>query len=644
MLAFFRAISRSRIGAAIGVVFVALIMLSFAGGDVSNLRLGSLLGGEDAASVGGDKVTTGEVEKTLRAAYDSQRQRAPTLTMKAFIAAGAFDEVLTGLIDRAAIWAWGEKHGFVVSDRLIDSEIAKLPAFQGPDGKFSQAAYNQLLQQRGLTDKLVRSDIAKGLMQHLVFAGATEGTAMPAGVAQAYAGVLKEARSGSILVLPAEAFAPKAPPTDAEIAGFYKAGLANYQRPEKRTIRYALVDDSSLRNVPAPSEAEIARRYQANAASYAPAELRSVTQVILPTEAAARAFANEVNGGKSIDAAAAAKGLAAAKLVDRSRVATAGDAGKAAADAIFATAAGKLAGPAKGTLGWVVARVDAIKRKDGKTLAQAHDEIAAALTLEKHKAALTDLATRIGEKLEGGTSLGDVAKAYGLTLATTEPLLADGSVAGKNGEKAPDAIKPLLQTAFSMEHEGQPQIAAVPATGQLVAWDVGQIIPASPAPLAEIRAAVVADWTRAKGAAAAGAAADKVLAAIARKTPMDQAAKALGVTLPPIDHVRYTREQVAQMQPRPPAPLSQLFTMLQGTSRKLAANNNAGWLVITLDSVQPGSVAANDPKVTQAATELARAVGNEYEAELRSAITREIGARRNAAAIAKVRENLTGTQ
>lgn len=643
MLAFFRAISRSRIGAAIGVAFLVVIMLGFAGGDLSNLRLGSLVGGEDAANVGNDKVTTGELEKTLRSAYESQRQREQTLTMKAFIGEGALDEVLTGLIDRAAIWAWGERHGFVVSDRLIDSEIAKLPAFQGPDGKFSQSAYNQLLAQRGLTDALVRADIGKGLMQHLVFAGASEGSTMPVGVTQAYAGLLKEARSGTIVTLPAAAFAPKAAPGDAEIAAYYKANIATYQRPERRTIRYALIDDSSLKNVPAPSEAEIARRYQANSATYAAAELRSVTQVVLPTEAAARAFAAEVGSGKSIEAAAGAKGLAAAKLVDRSRDQISGDSGKAVGDAVFGAATGKLVGPVKGTLGWVIAHVDGVKRKEGKTLDQARAELTTALTLEKRKLALTDLATRVGEKLEGGTSLGDVARTYGLSVITTEPLLADGTIPGKPGDKVADTIKPLLQAAFAMEREGQPQIAAVPTTGQVVAYDVGQITPASPAPLAEIRAAVAADWTRAKGAAAAGAAADRILAALAKNTPADAAIKALGVTLPPVDHIRFTREQVAQMQPRPPAPLSLLFTLTQGTARKLAANANAGWLVVRLDSVEPANVAANDPAVAQAAGELAKAVGNEYAAELRSAISKEVGSRRNPAAIAKVRENLTGT-
>jgi peptidyl-prolyl cis-trans isomerase D len=325
MLDFFRAITRSRIGAAIGLVFLIVIVLAFAGADVTGMRTGNLLGGDNVATVGGTTITTSELDKTMRAAFDSERQRTPTLTMKDFMAQGVLEDVLTGMIDRAATWEWGRKNGFGVSDGLVDGEIAKLPAFQGPDGKFSQAAYNDLLKQRGLSDRLVRDDIAKGLMSRLVLTGANEGAVMPLGVTQVYAALLKEKRIGNLLFLPAQAFAPKTTPTDVQIGDFYKANIARYQRPERRTIRYAVIDDSALKNLPPPSEAEIARRYQANAATYAAGETRSITQVILPTQAAATAFANEVAGGKSIDAAASAKGLAAAKIADKTHDALAND-------------------------------------------------------------------------------------------------------------------------------------------------------------------------------------------------------------------------------------------------------------------------------------------------------------------------------
>ncbi|WP_353228597.1 SurA N-terminal domain-containing protein [Novosphingobium sp.] len=644
MLDFFRAITKSRIGAVIGLVFLGLIVLAFAGADVGGMRTGSLIGGENAASVGASRITTGELDKTVRSAFDNERQRTPTLTMKDFLAQGVLDEVLTGLIDRAATWEWGAKNGFGISDRLIDSEIAKLPAFQGPDGKFSQSAYNQLLAQRGLTDKLVRDDIAKGLLSHQAFAGATEGALMPIGVGQTYIALLKEKRTGAMAILPSEAFAPKTPPTDAQVADFYKANVARYNRPERRTIRYAVIDDSALKTLPDPTPADIAKNYQANAATYAPGETRSVTQVILPTQDAARAFAAEIASGKTIDAAAGAKGLVPAKLADKSRDQLATETSKAVADAVFAAAQGATIAPAKGALGWVVAHVDAVRKNPGKTLDQARAEIAVALKAEKHKAALTDLATHIGELVEAGTSLADVAKTYGLTVTTTDALQADGTVPGKPDAKPSPDVQPLLQTAFSMDHEGQPQIAALPGTLRAAVYDVGTITPAAPAALAEIKAVVAADWTRQQGSDAAAAAADKVLAALGKKMSLDAAIKSLGLALPPIKPIEATREQLSAMKPRPPAPLVMMFSMSAGTAKKVAGPNQAGWLVVSLATITAGTVPADDPSLALAAGDLGKATGREYEAQLRTAITREIGSKRNEAAIRTVRGNLTGAQ
>ena len=642
MLDFFRAITRSRIGAAIGLVFLVLIVLAFAGADLGGMRTGSLIGGENVASVGSARITSGELEKTMRAAYDSERRRTPTLTIKDFLGQGALDEVLTGLIDRASTWEWGKKNGIGVSDRLVDSEIAKLPAFQGADGKFSQDAYKQLLAQRGLTDKLVRDDIAKGLMSKLVFTGAAEGATMPGGVTQVYAALVMEKRTGSLLYLPSSLFAPKATATDQQIGDFYKANIARYQRPERRTIRYAVIDDAALKNVPPPTEADIRKRYQANADIYAAGETRAITQVILPTEAAAKAFASEVAGGKSIEAAAMAKGLAAAKIADKTRDQLAADGTRAVADAVFAGTEGKTIIPIKGSLGWVVARVDAVKKKIGKTIDQARPEIVTVLTAEKHKAALTELATRIGEKVESGTSLSDVSKTWGLTVMTTAPVQADGTVPGKPGEKLSPDVQPLLQAAFAMEREGQPQIAGLPGGTRAAVFDVGTIAATTPAPLAEIKAQVATEWARQQGAQGGGAAADKVLAALAKKTPLADAAKTLGVAVPPINPLSFTRAQLSQMQGRVPAPLALLFSMVKGTAKKIAAPNQAGWIVVTLDSVEPGTVAPGDPIVQQAAGDLGKATGREYEEQLRTAITHEVGSKRNTSTINAVRTSLTG--
>ncbi|WP_225206852.1 peptidylprolyl isomerase [Novosphingobium huizhouense] len=642
MIAFLRSLIHSRIGALVALVFLGLIALAFAGADVTGSRFGGIAGGDRVASVGSDRIGTADLGKAMTNALEGERQRNPQLTMKQFVAAGALDEVLTGLIDRAAMMEWGHKHGIFVSDRLVDSEIVKIPAFQGPDGKFSETAYKQLLAQRSLSEAMVRADIGQGLMARQLLVPASFGARFPQGVALRYAALLKETREGVLAFVPATAFAPAQGPDDAALAAYYKAHAARYNLPERRTLRYALLDEKAVKSVPAPSEAEIAQRYKLNAATYAPSQTRDFSQVIVADEAAAKALAAEVAAGKPIDAAAKAKGLSAAKLPGLARDALAAQASKAVADAAFAAAQGKVAAPARSPIGWHVIRVDAIHDNPGKTLDQARGEIVAALTAEKRRAALGDLAAKIEEQFENGTGLADAIKPLGLTPVVTDPIQADGTVFGRPGIKLAPEPAALVQAAFAMEREGQPQVNQA-NDGRLVLFDVGRIDAAAPAPLAQIRDRVARDWAVDAGSAKARAARDTVLAALRKGTPLDQALKATGATLPPPNPVKMSREQLNAMQPRIPEALALMFSMAQGTAKSIAAPDGSGWIVVSLAKVVPGTVAPTDPIVPAAAQELSQALAREYGEAMRRAISAEVGVKRNEAGIRAVRAQLVGS-
>lgn len=644
MLGFFRSFLKSRLGVILALVFLALIALAFAGADITGSRFGGVAGGDRAASVGGDRIGIGDLGKTVTRAFESERQQTPTLTMKDFLEQGALDDALSGMVDRTAMLEWGKKYGIVASSRLVDSEIAKISAFQGPDGKFSQTTYKQLIAQRGLTEAGVRNDIGQGLVARQILVPAGFGATMPRDAALRYAAQIKERRDGVIATIPSLAFAPKQPATDQQLDAFYKANLGRYRQPERRTVRYAFLDEAALKSVPAPSDAEVAERYKLNAATYAASETRTVTQVIVPTEAAARALAAEVGGGKAIEAIAKEKGLGATKLPDLTREALSSQASDAVAAAVFATAQGQVAAPARSPIGWHVIRVDAITRKPGKTLDQARAEIVAAMTLEKRRAALTDMSAKIEQQFENGTSLADVAKSMGLTVQTTAPLLATGQVFGKPAEKAPADVAPLLPAAFSMEREGEPQISEVPGSTKFALFDVGEITEAAPAPLAQIKDVVARDYAADQGSAQAKIASDKIMAALAKGTSLAEALKTLGVALPAPQAVNMERQQLAAAGGRVPAPLALMFSMAKKTSKRLEAPGKQGWFIVTLNDIIPGQVAANDPMLPTIQRELGAAAGRELADELRTAIRNEIGVKRNETAIAALRKQLTGGQ
>lgn len=642
MLGFFRNFFKSRFGVALTLAFLVLIALAFASADITGSNFGGVAGGEVVAHVGKGKIGTADVQQTANSAFENARQKQPSLTMQEYFGDDGLDQLIGGMIQRMAVWEWGLKNGMAVSNRLIGSELAQIPAFQGNDGKFDERTYRAAIGQRNLTDQTVRDDIAKGLMARQVLTPASFGVKMPNGVLMRYVALFKEKREGDIAILPSAAFLPKTKPDDKTLADWYGQHKDEFTRPERRVVRYAVVDVSTLKNVPAPTDEAIKQAYDANSAVYAPSETRTLTQLILPSEDAAKAIIAELGKGTSLDAAAKAKGLETAHLEKVSKQSLAGQSTQAIADAVFATAQGKVAPLAKGPLGWPVIRVDAIERNPGKTLAQARDELVKQLTMQAQRKALSDAAAAADDKFSTGTSLADVAKDLGVAIKQTQPIVSTGEVYGQAGATAPAEIKPLIQAAFAMDREGAPQVADLGGGTSFAIFDVSQITPSAPAPFAEIKSDVEKGYMLEAGSKAAKVASDKVLAALGKGKSLAEALKELGIPLPPPNHVSMTREQVTQSGQRVPPPLALLFNMSQGTDKRLEAGNNMGWFVVSLDKIIPGEVKPDDPLIAQGSSDLSGVLGRELSDELRQAIVADVGSKRNPAAVSAVRKQLFG--
>ena len=345
---------------------------------------------------------------------------------------------------------------------------------------------------------------------------------------------------------------------------------------------------------------------------------------------------------RSLEAAAAAKGLAAASLGAVGKDALAEKSSAAVADAVFAAASGSLAAPAKSPLGWHVMRVDGIERRAERSLDAVRGELTAQLVTEKRRNALNDLSAKLEEEFEGGANLGEVAKELGITLSQSPALTADGQVYQQPGNAAPPVLAKLMQTAFAMEGEGQPQLAEVVAGKTFVIFDVSQITPSAAAPLGEIKGDVLAMFQQERGATAAKAAADKVLAQAKRGTDLGAAVSGLGAGVPPPQRVSMGREQLSAMGQRIPPPLMLLFSMARGTTKLLPAPNNGGWFVVSLREIVPGAIAANDPVIALAQRELGTLAGSEYSQQLTRAIRSELGVKREEPAIKALRTQLAG--
>ncbi len=641
MLQSFRNFFQSKWGVAFTLGFVGLIAFAFASGDVANMGgLGSAGGRNTVAKVGKEKIEDAEVERSIQTILGRMRQQDPTVTMASFLGRNGLEDLLSYLIDRKAARQWGQGHGIYIGDRLIDSEIAKIARIQAPDGKVDPALYRQFLAERGVTDAEFRREIAEDLMARQLTGANNLGLRIPSKVAVRYAAVVLERRKGAIITLPAAAFAPATPPSDAEITAWYNGRKADYALPERRTIRYVTFGDSVLKTVPAPSDAEIAARFNASKAKYAPSDKRKLSQLVLPTEAAAKALVAEVSGGKSLEAAAQSKGLAVASLGSLDKAAFALQSSSAAANAAFSASTGKVAGPFKSPLGWLVVRVDGLDGNPGKTLEQARPELVKELAEEKRRAAIAEFAAMMEDDLVNGATLPDLAKELGLQVQETAPLTADGNVFGKPGTAAPKELAPVIKAAFTMEGERQPQLTETDPGKTFMIFDAGSITPAAPPPLAAIREQVITDIQLSKGAKAAKAAAEKIQAQMEKGVSPQAALASLGVALPPVDMVDKARMEVQAQGPNAPKPEVLLFAMAKGKVRLLAAPRNRGWYVVTVNEVIPGQVSPTDPRLAGLQQSLQAGFGGEYTDQLSAAMRNEIGTTRNEEHIVALKKRL----
>lgn len=647
MIQFIRRFLDSRFGVIVAVVFLGLIALAFAGTDISSNKLfGGVAGGDRVAIVGEEKIGTAELQRSVQTALERYRQQSPTMTMQAFVANGAVDKVLDEMLDREATAEFARKIGLRAGRRLVDSEIAGAPYFRGASGKFDEELYQQALKQQGLSEKQLRDDLAKGLLVKQAAVPISFATVMPGSIAARYAGVLSESRKGTVALLPSAAYAPATGPSDAQLEAFYKETRTNYIRPERRVIQYATFDDTALKSLRPPTEAQIAARYKRDAARYAPSEQRSLTQLILPTQQAAKAVMAEIASGKSLDVAAREKGLRTSNsgLVTKSALATSASA--QVAEVAFAAAQGKVSEPVKGALGYYLVRVDRIERKGGMTLEQARGDIATTLASEQKRKAIIDLSAGIEEELDGGAALADIVKELGLEMHVTPPVTADGRIYGAPDSQPHPLLQKALSTAFSMD-EGEPQLAEIDPGKLFLIYEVTDITQSAPAPLRDIRPELTVAWKLAQGSKEARKAADRVLALIARGVPADKALATEKKPLPRPDNIAMSREELtkfAQGGRRPPAPLVLMFSMSEKSVKRLEAPGNNGWFLIHLHDIEPGKVEDNPEVLFAVRRELSTLLGQEYESQFIRAARDDVGVERNPASIKAVKRQLSGTE
>ncbi len=642
MITFFRRILSSWV--VLGLF--ALILVAFVITGV-NLPDGSSVGsigasGTTVAQVGGNAIEANELMTRAQAQLASAKRDRPDLDMAAFIRGGGLDQTVDQIVTARAFERFGNEEGIYASKRLVDGTIASIAAFKGPTGTFDRNSFLAILNQQQLTERGVRSDIAREKVGTMVIVPAAAATRIPSGVAAPYASLLLEERQGLAILIPNAALPAGAAPTEAELAAYYKQNLARYTVPETRTLRYAAFDRARFETSAVPSEAEIAAAYKAQASVYGGTEKRVLTQIIVQDQKTAAAIAAKISSGTDMVEAAKAAGTDATVLAAQDQASYAGLSSSAIAATAFAAKQGDLIAPAKSGLGWHVVRVDKIERTPGKSLADVRTTLVADLSAKKVDGLVADFVTKVEDAIADGATFDDVIKAEGLAVKTTPAIAANGVAPDNPALTIDPSLAPILRDAFQAELDDDASVISLGAANGYALYDLDRINPAAPRTIAQVRDQLAKAFLADRASKAARTLANQIAASASKGKTLVDAIRASGTSLAAPRPLSAQRLSMVQAKAPVPKELDTLFRLGRGQARAVEAEDRQGWYVVALTQITPGNIATQPALVPATQEQMAQIVADEYVAQFSNTIKAKVSTKLNPAAIAKVKSDLTG--
>jgi peptidyl-prolyl cis-trans isomerase D len=598
--------------------------------------------GQVLATVGEKAITESDYMKTVDRAVARERQRTPTITNPDFIGAGGGEMVLQQLITSKSLEAFGAANGMTISRRMVDGEIASVPAFQ-LNGKFDDGTFRRLLAEQRITEAELRDSISQDLLRRQLLQPVLSGTTIPAGMAEPFAALLLEVRRGEILPVPSVAMPDPGKPSDAQLKAFHAENKAAYTLPERRAFRFAEFDGLALAEKAKPTAEQVRKYYDDNQAEFGGLETREIRQVVLQDEAKARAFAAAVKGGKPFAEAALAEGFADSdiSLGAQSMEGLSQAVDPAVAKAAFALKAGAVTDPVKTGLGWHIVEVSRIEPGQATPFAAVAAQIEKKLTDEKAADLLAETVASAEDRLTGGESLADVAKTLGVAVQTSPALTADGRLFDANYQVT-RLEQPLLPKAFDADQAEGPQVVDLGA-GRYALLEVTDILAPELVPLERIRADVETAWALKARSDAAKAEAERIAAAVSKGQTLAAATAGKGLPAPQSLAVRRLElTQMAQQGQQVPPPVVMLLNTPSGQARVLAAPGGQGWFVVKVNAVEKGDIASAPQLIDAVRQSLVREAGNEMAESFARAIEREVGVVRKPEAVKAVNRRLTG--
>ncbi len=504
--------------------------------------------GDTIASVEGRAITSGEFRRTYQAQLQAYRSAyGGNMSEQLLKQLGIEQQILQQMVDEQASLAEARKLGINVSDEEVRQRIFAIPAFQDNGHFIGEQRYQQLLrlQRPPLSPSDFEDGIRRSLTVEKLRASLTDWLSVPEKELEQEYRRRNDKVKLAVVSFMADKFRSQATATDQEVAAHFEAHKNEFKIPEKRKIRFLLIDVDVLRAKVVVPPADVERAYQDNIEQYSTPEQIRASHILLKTEgkddAAVKAKIEDIL--KQARAGADFGDLAKKYSEDDSNAKNGGDLdyfgrGKMVPefDAIaFTLQPGQISDVVKTQFGYHVIKLTDKKVGTTRTLAELRQQLTDQLSYERAQAQAADLSASLEKQITKASDLDKVAKAQGLTVqesgffARDEPILGLGpspEAAARAFEMKTGEVSPALRASrgFAFVTTTARQDSYVPKVDEVKDRVRDEVIKLKARELSRQKAAEVAAKLKTapdfeKAAKAAGAEA-KTTELIARDAPI----------------------------------------------------------------------------------------------------------------------------
>ncbi|HUL35439.1 MAG TPA: peptidyl-prolyl cis-trans isomerase [Candidatus Eisenbacteria bacterium] len=484
------------------------------------------------AKVGNQTVTMGEVRQQM----DEIRRRTQIPAMLESLYA---NNILNQLVFQREIEYEAKRMGIGVSDQERADRIRQyLPTAFNGDTFVGMDEYTRQVQTRfQLTVPVFEDLVRQGLLEEKFRKLITDGVSVsPQEVQDQFKYQNDKVKLNYVLIKPDDLLA-KITPTDAEIKSYYDQNKSKYQIPEKRVVRYALLDLAKLRQETPVTDDELKALYQQNLQQYQVPNRVHVEHILFMTVGKTDAEVAEIKKKaedvlKQADKPGANfQDLAKKYSEDPGSKAKGGDLGWIVQGqtvpefekAAFSLNKDQISGLIKTQYGFHIIKVLDKETAHTKSFDEVKDQLRPTYLLNKVDQEAANTADKMSEEIRQSNklTLDQLAQQFHLTVADThpvgpgEPVLELG-----NSPEVKDAIFHLRQGELSLP---------LRTDRGFVVLTLKQSLPAHQGTLDEVRDNVISDLKQQRAEVLTQQKADELEKRVKGGEKFDAAAKALGL-------------------------------------------------------------------------------------------------------------------